>query len=96
MRNFINKKAKNVKSDRFFRGTFSRKTNKVETEEVKTESIEFDEIVDVTIIPEIGVPSIITEVTIVKPEDEILTEEQPKPMKKKSVNIENKDTKIED
>lgn len=96
MRNFINKKAKNVKSDRFHRASVII-DNKVKVEEVKPEIVN----VEVVSIPE-DIVEKLTEVpmetTPIEPTDirVDVIEEQPKPKRKKNVKTENKETKIED
>ena len=92
MRNFINKKAKNVKSDRFHR-TSVIIDNKVKVEEVKPEVVNVEMISNPEEIVE---KMIIT--TLIESTDELVNvvKEQPKPKRKKNVKIENKETKIED
>ena len=92
MRNFINKKAKNVKSDRFHR-TSVIIDNKVKVEEVKPEVVNVEMISNPEEIVE---KMIIT--TPIESTDELVNvvKEQPKPKRKKNVKIENKETKIED
>ena len=85
MRNFINKKAKNVKSDRYHR-TSVIIDNKVIVEEITPEVINPEIVVDLPLETEIEPLSDTIEVV----------EEQPKPKKKKNVKTENKETKIED
>lgn len=85
MRNFINKKAKNVKSDRYHR-TSVIIDNKVTVEEITPEVINPEIVVDLPLETEIEPLSDTIEVV----------EEQPKPKKKKNVKTENKETKIED
>ena len=96
MRNFINKKAKNVKSDRTHRTTVII-DNKVKVEEVKPVVINaelipiYEEIVE-------KLMEVSMETTPIEPTDTIIDiiEEQPKPKKKKNNKKENKETKIED
>ena len=89
MRNFINKKAKNVKSDRYHR-TSVIIDNKVMVEEITPEVINPEIVVDLPLETEIEPLSDSIEVM------EDVVEEQPKPKKKKNVKTENKETKIED
>lgn len=89
MRNFINKKAKNVKSDRYHR-TSVIINNKVTVEEIIPEVINPEIVVDLPLETEIEPLSDSIEVM------EDVVEEQPKPKKKKNVKTENKETKIED
>lgn len=89
MRNFINKKAKNVKSDRYHR-TSVIIDNKVMVEEITPEVINPEIVVDLPLETEIEPLSDSIEVM------EDVVDEQPKPKKKKNVKTENKETKIED
>jgi hypothetical protein len=89
MRNFINKKAKNVKSDRYHRTSVIIE-NKVTVEEITPEVINPEIVVDLPLETEIEPLSDSIEVM------GDVVEEQPKPKKKKNVKTENKETKIED
>lgn len=95
MHNFINKKSKNVRTDRF-RGIAKYLYGTKVNNEVKMEEIAPNVIENEVINPEVIIKEDVEDAIVISDENIETMAEEAKPKKRKNVKIENKENKIED